>query len=149
SVRGRLLHEDGRAAALVSVQLEEERSSAWPQWSAFAYATTDRDGNFVFPRLHHSKANVRLLVEGVHGYATSEPFAIAALGQNVKVPDLTMALPASIGGVVKDAAGKPAPGVTLWLRDWDIAAGNQRSGSVTEVVTDRLGRYRFLGVPIG
>lgn len=149
SVRGRLLRKDGHPAALVSVQLEEERSSAWPNWLSFAYATTDRDGNFVFARLHHSKANVRLLVEGVDGYATSEPFAIATVGQEVKVPDLTITPPASVAGVVTDAAGKPAPGVTVWLRDWDIAAGRQRSGSVTEVVTDRLGRYRFLGVPIG
>jgi hypothetical protein len=49
-----------------------------------------------------------------------------------------------IEGVVFDAE-HGRPGVRVWLRDWDLAKGGQRSGSVTEVITDRRGRYRFLG----
>ena len=149
TVGGRLMHPDGRPAALVRVQIEEEHASRWPRWMAFSWATTDRDGNFAFRRLHHSDEGVRLLVEGVNGTARSDVFSIAEVGGQVKVPVMTLAPPASVQGVVTDAKGKPAPGVTIWLRDWDMANGRQASGSVTEVITDRLGRYRFLGVPIG
>ena len=64
-------------------------------------------------------------------------------------PDLELQPPAVIAGVVRDADGIPAPGVRVWLRDWNMLANSQRSGSVTEVITDRQGRYRFVGVPPG
>ena len=90
-----------------------------------------------------------MLVEGLHGAATSESFSLADIGGDVRLPDLLLTPPASVEGVVKDADGKPQPGVTIWLRDWDLNTGRQASGSVTEVITDKLGRYRFLGVPPG
>ena len=60
-----------------------------------------------------------------------------------------MSAPASIDGVVRDAQQRPAAGVRVWLRDWDFSNNLQASGSVTETLTDRDGRYRFLGVPVG
>ncbi|MGK0204339.1 MAG: hypothetical protein ACI9S9_003421, partial [Planctomycetota bacterium] len=80
---------------------------------------------------------------------TSEPFSLDKAGDNIKVPYIKLAAPATIEGVIRDANNKPAPGVTVWLRDWDMTRNPWKSGSITEVVSDRLGRYRFLGVPLG
>jgi len=55
----------------------------------------------------------------------------------------------AIEGVVVDAQQRPAPGIRVWLRDWDFGTGGQKSGSVVEVLTDRQGRYRFASVPPG
>ncbi|MFK7741128.1 MAG: carboxypeptidase regulatory-like domain-containing protein [Planctomycetota bacterium] len=148
-VSGRLLREDGRPAAYVRLQLEEESLNRWPRWMSFAWTTSDRDGNYTFARLHHSDEAVRVRVEGRSGTAASDDFAIEKVGGIVRLPDLRLAAPASVEGVVADADGKPLPGVAVWLRDWDFNTGQQASGSVTEVITDKLGRYRFLGVPLG
>jgi hypothetical protein len=54
-----------------------------------------------------------------------------------------------VEGRVLDPKGQPVPGVRVWLRDWDMKHGTQRSGSVIERITDREGRYRFQGVALG
>lgn len=149
AVSGRLLRADGRPAQYVRVQLEERRDGRWPEWMTFAYATTDRDGTYRFRGLHHLPDPVRVLVEGAAGTATGEPVAIAAPATEAAVPELRLAPPAVVEGVVRGADGRPSPGVAVWLRDWDFGKNAQKSGSVTETVTDRQGRYRFVGVPVG
>ncbi|HEX6812529.1 MAG TPA: carboxypeptidase regulatory-like domain-containing protein [Planctomycetota bacterium] len=149
SVKGRLLMPGGQPAAFVDVELEERRDGRWPDWMTMAWAMTDRDGNFKFARLHHLDDSVRVMVKASDGAAVSEPLAIATAGATVSAPDLQLAAPAIVEGVVLDAQQRPAPGVRVWLRDWDLATGQQRSGSITEVITDRQGRYRFLGAPPG
>ena len=72
-----------------------------------------------------------------------------AVGTQAAVPPLTLAPPAIVEGTVRDEAGAPVAGMAVWLRDWNLETGGQRSGSVTEVITDTHGRYRFLGVPVG
>jgi hypothetical protein len=89
------------------------------------------------------------MVNTSDGAVQGEPFQIATAGAVVTTPELQLSAPAVIEGVVFDAEQRPAPGVRVWLRDWDLAKGGQRSGSVTEVITDRRGRYRFLGAPPG
>lgn len=152
NVTGRLLRHDGRAAAFTDLQLETCRDGmdiSHPRWTKFAYATTDLDGDYAFKRLHHSPPDVRIVVDSLLGSATSEPFSFAKVGDKIKVPDIKLSAPATIEGVVRDTNNKPAPGATVWLRKWDLVGNRQRSGSITEVVTDRRGRYRFLGVEIG
>ncbi len=149
SVQGQLRFGDGRPAAFVRVALAEKAANRMPRWMTFAYATTDRHGNYRFGRLHHSPDAVRVEVEGAAGTATSEPFAIDQVGAQVVVPQLTLAPPAIVEGTLRDEAGKPIAGMAVWLRDWDFGTSSQRSGSVTEVITDRQGRYRFVGVPEG
>ena len=149
SVQGQLRFGDGRPAAFARVTLAEEAANRWPRWMTFAYATTDRDGNYRFRRLHHSPDAVRVEVEGAAGTAASEPFAIDQAGAQAVVPPLTLAPPAIVEGTLRDEAGNPIAGMAVWLRDWNFDTGSQRSGSVTEVITDRQGRYRFLGVPVG
>jgi protocatechuate 3,4-dioxygenase beta subunit len=70
-------------------------------------------------------------------------------GTDLLVPDLMLELPATIEGRVLDGQGSPAPGIRVLLRDWDFATNDQRSGGAVEVITDRQGRYRFMGAPPG
>jgi hypothetical protein len=149
TITGRLCHTDGRPVGLARVDLQERRANRMPEWMSMARATTGRDGEFRFEGLHHLDDDVRVSYEGAAGFVASEPLQIAAPGTKVSVPDLTLVPPATVEGIVRDAAQQPAGGVRVWLRDWDMARGNQRSGSVVEAITDRAGRYRFVGVPPG
>ena len=149
SVAGRLLRADGRPAAFVSVELEESSPNRMPHWMAMAYATTDRDGNYRFPRLHHIAAPLRVHAASPLGEWAGEPFDLGKPGTVVKLPDAKLGETAAIEGVLRDAQQQPVGGVRVWLRDWDMATGGQRSGSVVETLTDAQGRYRFVGVPLG
>lgn len=149
SVSGTLLRADGRPAAFVRVELEESNANRMPTWMMVAHATTDRDGQFAIRGQHPIPDPVRIHVEGVLGAAASEPFAFYQPGMAVKVQPLQLSPPATVEGTVVDAQQRPAPGIRVWLRDWEFAKNNQKSGSVVEVITDRLGRYRFVGVPPG
>lgn len=149
SVQGRLLLADGRPAAFVSVELQESSSNRMPKWMTMSWATTDRDGAFRFVGRHHLADPVRLHVEGRAGSLDGEPFDLAQPGSRHVAGDLRLCEPATIEGVVRDEQQRPVPGACVWLRDWDFDRNNQASGSVVEVLTDRDGRYRFVGVPVG
>lgn len=149
AVSGRIVRADGSAAAFALVMLEQEEPGRMPLWMTFARAVTDRDGRFAIRRRHHLDDALRITVEGESGSGSSEPFQLAKAGTNVILPDLKLAAPAAIAGVVRDANGQPAPGIRVWLLDYDMQTRQQRSGNITEAVTDREGRYRFLGVPVG
>lgn len=148
-VSGQLQLDDGRPAGLFDVKLEVR--GLLPEWQSFAYTTTQRDGTFTFKRLRTTTRGLRLAVASPRGSLQSEPFELQEAGARVKLPALRLSPPAIVEGIVRDKQQVPMPGVNVWLRDWDMARNGQRSGSgsVTEVITDRLGRYRFLGVPIG
>jgi hypothetical protein len=148
-VTGQVVLTDGRPAAFARVQLEVERVNTTPRWRAFSWATADRQGSFRFRGRHPMKQAVRLVVEGSRGAFVGEPFALDTAGQKVAVPELKLSPIAIIEGVVTNGEQKVAPGVRVWLRDWDMATGRQRSGSVTETITDKNGGYRFRGVPTG
>jgi RNase P/RNase MRP subunit p29 len=148
-VEGRVLLADGRPAACVDVRVGGDVPGRWPSWVAFGYGSTDREGRFRIGGIAARDGGMRVQVEGSAGSGTSDLFAVAEPGTAVTGIEVKLSPPASIAGVLKDATGALCPGVRVWLRDWDLAKGNQRSGSVTEVLTDRLGRYRFVGVPAG
>ncbi len=149
SVHGRLLQADGRPAAFVRVELQESSSRRWPQWMAMSWATSDREGGLRFVGRHHLGDPVRLYVESRHGSFVGEPFQLASAGAEHRPGEMQLAAPASIDGVVRDAEQRPVPGLRVWLRDWDLEKNGQASGSVGETLTDRDGRYRFVGVPLG
>jgi hypothetical protein len=148
-VTGRVLLPDGRPAPFVEVGLEESSPNRFPHWGLYDSASTDRNGNYVCRGLHHIDRPVRVHVEGRAGSAASDAMALVEPGTMVAAPDLQLTAPARIEGVVRDADGRGMPGVRVWLRDWDFNTKNLGSGSVVEVITDKLGRYRFLGVPPG
>ena len=149
SVHGRLLRADGRPAAFVEVSLEVGNQDRTPTWRAFGEATTDRDGRFRSTPLHHIDAPVRVHCESELGGWTSQPFDLTKPGTVVKLGEAKLSEPATIGGVVRDAQKQPVGGARVWLRDWDMVSGQQRSRSLVETITDAQGRYRFPGVPIG
>lgn len=149
SVSGRLLRADGRPAAFVPVEIEESNPGRMPHWMGMARATTDRDGNYRFSRLHHIAAPLRVHCASSLGEWAGEPFDLGKPGTVVKLPDAKLGEPAMIEGVLRDAQQQPVGGVRVWLRDWEMASGSQRSGSLVETLTDAQGRYRFVGVPLG
>lgn len=149
SVRGRVRLADGRPAAFVRVMLEESRANRTPTWMEFARATTARDGSFTIARQHPMPNPVRLRVTAEAGSVEGEEFALDQPGMAVSAADLQLLAPATIEGIVRDEQQRPAAGLRVWLRDWDFQKNSQASGSVTEVITDRQGRYRFVGVPPG
>lgn len=149
SIRGRLLLADGRPAAFVSVELQESNPNRRPQWITMSWAKTDRDGAFHFAGRHHLTEDVRLHVEGRAGSLDGEPFQLAEPGTKHAAGELRLQAPATIEGVVRDTQGRPVAGLCVWLRDWDFARNRQASGNIVETLTDREGRYRFVGVPVG
>ena len=54
-----------------------------------------------------------------------------------------------IQGRVTDPQGKPVPGIVVTFRNYDIESGRQTDGGWTNVMTNRDGRYRFVGVAPG
>lgn len=149
SAQGRLLLTDGRPAAFASVELQESNPSRTPKWMTMARATTDRDGAFRFVGLHHLAEDLRLHVEGRGGSFDGDPFQLAEPGFRHAAGELRLQAPAIIEGVVRDPQGRPVAGVCVWLRDWDLARNRQASGNIVETLTDRDGRYRFVGVSVG
>ncbi len=149
SIGGRLLCADGRPAALVAVELQETRAGRSPSWMTMARTTTDREGRFQILRQHHLDDLVRVFSSSSCGEWTSEPLEMSKPGSVLQLPEGKLSEPAAIEGVVRDAQQQPVGGQRVWLRDWDMALKRQRSGSVIEVMTDRDGRYRFLGVELG
>ena len=148
TVTGRLTHADGSPAAGVEVSLEY-KSTGWPQWRSFDGTTSDRAGDYSFRGLHSMATAVRVVVAGGDGSASSEEFAMAEVGSVAAVPPMSLQPPAIVEGIVRGPDQEPVAGVHVWLRDWDFANNRQVSGSVVETITDRRGRYRFVGVPEG
>ena len=149
TVSGRLQQADGRPAAFVEIELQESSANRMPKWLTMSRATTDRDGTFRFVGRHHLADAVRLYVESRAGSMEGEPFHLGEPGAEHQAGEGKLRVPATIEGVVRDGEQRPLPGVRVWLRDWDFASNGQASGSVIETLTDRDGRYRFLGVPAG
>lgn len=146
-VRGRLVDGEGRPVRWMAVQLEESRGSRLPTWMTWTRAISARDGTFTF-RVPELGDPVRVLIEGPAGTAVSGEVELR-WGKTSTVGDLVMTPAAAIAGTVRDAQQQPVAGARVWLRDWDMGTGQQKSGSVVETITDRQGRYRFVGVPPG
>lgn len=148
-VSGRVLRADGTPALLATVRLECWSDQRRPAWAEIMSTTTDQEGRYTIRGVHDIAAPVRVAVTDEAGAAEGEGFALDRTGTRITAPDLRLSATATIQGVVRNAAGEPQPGIAVWLRDWDPNNGSPRSGALTEVLTDRGGRYRFLGVPVG
>lgn len=148
-VYGRVVDSDGEPVPFARVELEHSRLNRTPKWMTFAWSRpTDRDGRFDFQGVRAFDDDVRLRVDGRRGVGASEPFRLQ-VGQEIRDLELRLAPPAIVEGVVRDARGVPLPGAQVWLRHWDFATGQQENWDSDEVLTDRQGRYRHLGVAAG
>lgn len=147
SVRGRIVGVAGEPLRLQPLRLEDEQPNRTPLWSPIGYEWTDVDGKFEFARLRPRPARVRVTFSGFAGAGASEPFELDSDTEDNAL-ELRAVAPASVEGIVRDAAGKPVPGARVWLRTW-LRDRGQLDHSVTEVITDRTGRYRHAGVAPG
>ncbi len=148
-VSGVVVDDEGRPARWTRVQLQESSASRLPQWMTFAYGETDRDGAFRFRNLNPPQGGLRVSVgTGETGASVSAEFTLG-FGKVVEGLRIVVARPGVVEGEVVDAEGRPLPGARVWLRNYDLATGQQSDGSVHEVLADRRGRYRFPDVEPG
>lgn len=147
-VAGTVVLADGAPAVGVVVQLEQFERDRLPKWSWGASATTDARGNYVFRGVHATSRPVRCRVQSGEGVGTTAEFALDLPGMRVEPPPLQLSSTAVVEGVVRDAAGKPVPGLRVWLRELE-GATNVYRGSIFETYTDHQGRCRWSGLASG
>jgi len=145
AVTGRFVTGDGSPVRFQRVELQDHMANRTPKWTPMVYGRTDKDGRVVFRGLREVDPEVRIFTSGMGGFGHSDSFKLEA-GETPDDLEVVVRTPASVEGVVKDGNGEPVPGARVWLRDWDFQTGQQSSGNVVEVITDRKGRYRFRGV---
>lgn len=135
SISGRVLGADGKPAAGVKV-------TCFPAGSHETYdgrdVTTDADGAFT----------VRALADGNYDVEVSqgvtEPVTVKDVEAGRRDVDVRLAPSLAIEGLLLDAAGKPARGMTLVASACDDE--DQDSRRKIEARTDESGRFRFVGV---
>jgi protocatechuate 3,4-dioxygenase beta subunit len=149
-VEGVLKDEKGRLLPMQRVTLQHAKAGRTPNWLAFQYGTTDREGRFRFEKLRPPEDQIRVTFGQESIGQSTEPFLVG-VGESRTGIELVVTSPGatSLSGVVRDHDGNPVPGARVWLRDFDLQAGKQASGSVIEVLAGRDGRYRFDVVPGG
>lgn len=138
-VTATLLGRDQRPLPFVVARLEHGSETA-------ARAISDRDGIVRFAGVHAGE-QLRVIATDVGGAGGSEPFAMAP-GQSTNV-QVTLESPSRVVGRAVDADGKPLAGITVSLRNWDMAKNQQADGGWTNVPTNRQGRFVFTGVSPG
>jgi hypothetical protein len=155
-LQGRALQSDGHPAALATTYLECPGTDVGSWWVVFE-GRTRRDGSFTLHLPDASdvwfddKADAwRVRIVSPDGTRESASYPPDRLDPLFDLGDLVLDPAAVIEGVVRKEDGSPAAGVSVTRQRWDAATGK----SVFEmsdlvVVTDRLGRYRFVGVPAG
>ena len=148
-VHGRLLLADGKPAPFVDVDLEEYAANRTPKWTTMVTTTSGRDGSFRFVGVHHIPDAVRIQVRANEGSFDGEPFTLAEPGAVRSLGEARLQAPATLEGVVYGADKQPLPGIRVWLCEWDLEKGARKNGSYRMTMTDRDGRCRYVGVPVG
>jgi hypothetical protein len=147
-VSGRLIDAVGRPVPFQWTELQHRRKGdRLMQWSAVAHATTSKDGTFDFPGVHGME-ELRVHAKGGNGGGASEVFSLAR-GQRIEDLVVRLEAPGVVEGRVLDTAGRPVPAARVVLRDYYAQPGVQTISGATSVLTDRKGRYRFVGVEPG
>ena len=141
---------DGRPVQFERIQLQEKNVGLWPIWLALTFTTTNAKGEFAFRGLRTIPNGnpLRVHVGGRQGSGNSWEFQIGD-GQPKGKIEVICEAPASVSGVVLDIDGKPVSGARVWLRDCDAETGRVTGGSIAEIISDRNGRYRHVGVAPG
>ena len=137
TVTGLVRRPDGGPAAFAPVTLQAE--------AIVANTHTAADGTFRFGSLPHLDVPLTVSITCALGTAASEPFALATAGAAPELPPLVLAPAAVIEGLVLDERRQPVPGCRVQL----LGARTASRPSLTERITDRAGRYRFVGVAPG
>ncbi len=135
SISGRVIGADGKPAAGVKV-------TCFPAGSHETYegrdVTTDADGAFTVSALAEGNYDIEVS-QGV-----AEPVRVTDVEAGRRDVDVRLAPALAIEGLLLDAAGKPARGMTLVASACDDE--DQDSRRKIETRTDESGRFRFAGV---
>ena len=151
AIVGRLLGTDG--GPLPDQMVSLERRSGMPALTGMGMGNmteTDADGRFRFNDLEEGTYDLRAGGAGFFS-GTAETAATVVSGVEVRegkpAPDVTIRLeePGEVAGRVVDAGGRPAAGVTLFVRDEDGVL----LARVSAVDTDANGRFVYRGLPAG
>jgi hypothetical protein len=141
-----VLLPDERPAAHVRVVLEVHDVRHLPvRWLAIARTTTDRAGRYRMGGLYPD-GDLRVVVSGPDGDAIGDEFQFDEGRAVTEQAPLRLRPAATVEGVLR-IGGEPAPGIRVGLRV-DQPVGPWSSDRL-QVVTDRTGRFRFVGVPGG
>jgi hypothetical protein len=144
SVTGRIVDGDGHGIPNADVQLRPRLDGQ--NYYGGLRARTDAQGRFRFARVDgRDERPFAVRVEGEAGFALTDGFTLIDGGVR-ELGDVRVQPAASVGGVVHGPDGKPLPGARVVLRRCDPATGTQADGSRIEMVGDRTGSFRFVGL---
>lgn len=142
-VRGRVVDANGPVRGARVHLCTTDPSDATRMDRAWS-TNSDLEGRFEWNRVRATDRSLWVEVEGYAGAGISERFTIEAGGE-IEIEVRTK--PAGVvEGEVVDAEGKGLPGMPVRLRLWNQAAGAAGAWYGTNVITDRHGRYRHVGV---
>jgi len=144
AITGRLLDNGKRPVwgALVEIQAgNDDRPSA-----RSVSTLTDREGRFELRGLRaSSQFSAWLRATSSTSEFATERLALR-VGQTLALGEIVMAKPNTIEGVLPDAGSGPRAGIAVTL----IRDSSSRAYQFSrDAFTDRLGRYRFSGIPEG
>lgn len=148
SVRGRVVIAGGAAAGFARVRLQVSDPDEGWVWAPASEWEADREGAFVLHVRRTEAARYQVCIASMEGTFTSEPFTMSRAGTRLDLGAIELRPPATVDGVVRLADGSPAAGVPVFLTP-ENSVWDQLPWTSGAVVTDRLGRYRFVGVPAG
>ncbi|MFK7741218.1 MAG: carboxypeptidase-like regulatory domain-containing protein [Planctomycetota bacterium] len=145
TVVGRAVQQDGSPAALANgrwlrLGARPARGGA-ASWLPVAPFRCDRDGRYRIPGLFVGSGSIRLELRGRTGVGQSDAIELGTVLANgtIEAADLELQAPTAIDGQLVDADGKPVVGACLRLR----------SNPPMQTVTNRNGRFRFVGSQAG
>lgn len=148
-VTGTIVAADGQPVPGVTVQLQRQEPLMPGEYSWTAGALTDAAGTYRIEGVHWQREPVRILVDDRGGHGASEPFDMDVVGATNTVPPLRLSPPASVAGIVHDDRGRPVVGARVRCFDVVHRGTSTQFRLRSEVVTDRAGRFRFVGVQPG
>jgi hypothetical protein len=143
TVRQRLVDDRGEVLAFAEITVTDDTSDT-PHRPLLSTWTTN-DGQLT---LDLPASSLRLLAVSPSGVVmTAQWQADGALGAPVWKPVRC----GHVEGVLRNAAGAPVPGIEILVASVDLQAGGNDAAKRQRVVvrTDRLGRFRCRGLPIG
>jgi len=156
SVTGRILRPDGRPAPFVAFEWLRGPMKDRPYWSPFGSAHTDEAGRYHLQKVAVCDVPVRVRVASIDGTGEGPELRLETAGVERNAGDLTLAPPAAVRGILRDATGAPVAGAPLRMR---LATPQRRRAAARglrrdapqwfDVVTGRDGTFRFVGVPPG
>jgi hypothetical protein len=151
TVEGRVVSDSGEPIDGVTVRLrpltKDGQDDVWrdhPDAVARKECKTVADGRFRFDRVSEGKFKLHT---SCVGYRAPEPMPLEiALGDRVELPPLVLSRATEVRGIVRDADGKPAGGLQVYV-GWSPPGGSGRNACLAE--TDHTGAFALLDVPAG